>query len=201
MCNSQNMYFFYKKPRSYKKNTIELALNNSVIMLPTNTYVDLPKTKSAIALTKINLNICPFSIKKNMILQEKNIRLIWISSYHWLREENTYIIWRSSFLLFNSCGAIYVVHWQRILPVYGHNREKCFIFSWISITWLWMVRRKKWDSNESGLLTTGLHKWLPYKTMEPLNFIRLIGIVFCYWMVMCLCCWSSSGVPMIDYLR
>jgi hypothetical protein len=31
----------------------ELALNNSVIMLPTKNYVDQPKTKSAIALTKI----------------------------------------------------------------------------------------------------------------------------------------------------
>ena len=31
----------------------ELALNNSVIMLPTKNYVDWPKTKSAIVLTKI----------------------------------------------------------------------------------------------------------------------------------------------------
>ena len=31
----------------------ELALNNSVIMLPTKNYVDRSKTKSAIALTKI----------------------------------------------------------------------------------------------------------------------------------------------------
>jgi uncharacterized protein YegP (UPF0339 family) len=31
----------------------ELALNNSVIMLPTKNYADRPKTKSAIALTKI----------------------------------------------------------------------------------------------------------------------------------------------------
>ena len=54
----------------------ELALNNSVIMLPTKNYVDHPKTKSAIALTKIILKICTFSIKKNMILQEKNNRLI-----------------------------------------------------------------------------------------------------------------------------
>ena len=43
----------------------ELALNNSVIMLPTKNYVDQPKTKSAIALTKIILKIYTFSIKKN----------------------------------------------------------------------------------------------------------------------------------------
>ena len=43
----------------------ELALNNSVIVLPTNNYVDRPKTQSAIALTKIILKICTFSIKKN----------------------------------------------------------------------------------------------------------------------------------------
>ena len=55
----------------------ELALNNSVIMLPTKNYVDRPKTKRAIALTKIILKICTFSIKKTtMILQEKNNRLI-----------------------------------------------------------------------------------------------------------------------------
>jgi hypothetical protein len=42
----------------------ELALNNSVIMLPTKNYVDQPKTKSAIALTKIILKIYTFSIKK-----------------------------------------------------------------------------------------------------------------------------------------
>jgi hypothetical protein len=41
-------------------------------MLPTKNYVDRPKTKSAIALTKIILKICTFSIKKTtMILQEK----------------------------------------------------------------------------------------------------------------------------------
>jgi uncharacterized protein (DUF927 family) len=45
-------------------------------MLPTKHYVDRPKTKSAIALTKIILKISTFSIKKNMILQEKNNRLI-----------------------------------------------------------------------------------------------------------------------------
>ena len=49
----------------------KLALNNSVMMLPTKNDVDRPKTKSAIALTKIILKICTFSIKKNMILQEK----------------------------------------------------------------------------------------------------------------------------------
>ena len=32
----------------------ELALNNSVIMHPTKYYVDRPKTKSAITLTKIS---------------------------------------------------------------------------------------------------------------------------------------------------
>ena len=59
MCNSQNMYFFYKKKYDFtrKKQQIslnfELALNNSVIMLPTKNYVDQPKTKSAIVLTKI----------------------------------------------------------------------------------------------------------------------------------------------------
>jgi hypothetical protein len=31
----------------------ELALNNSVIMLPAKTYIDRPKTKSAIVVTKI----------------------------------------------------------------------------------------------------------------------------------------------------
>ena len=31
----------------------ELALNNSVIMLPAKNYADRPKTKCAIALTKI----------------------------------------------------------------------------------------------------------------------------------------------------
>ena len=31
----------------------ELALNNSVIMIPTKNYADRPKTKSVIALTKI----------------------------------------------------------------------------------------------------------------------------------------------------
>ena len=45
-------------------------------MLPKKNYVDWPKTKSAIALTKIILKICTFSIKKTMISQEKNNRLI-----------------------------------------------------------------------------------------------------------------------------
>jgi hypothetical protein len=40
-----------------KDGWVELALNNSVIMLPTKIYVDQPKSKSAIALTKIILNI------------------------------------------------------------------------------------------------------------------------------------------------
>ena len=42
----------------------ELALNNSVIMLHKKNYVDRPKAKSAIALMKIILKICTFSIKK-----------------------------------------------------------------------------------------------------------------------------------------
>jgi hypothetical protein len=41
-------------------------------MLPTKNNVDRPKTKSTIALMKIILKICTFSIKKTMILQEKN---------------------------------------------------------------------------------------------------------------------------------
>jgi hypothetical protein len=53
----------------YKKNvtkipTLKIALNNSAIMLPTKNYIDQLKTKSAIALTKIILKICTFSIKK-----------------------------------------------------------------------------------------------------------------------------------------
>ena len=43
----------------------ELALDNSVIMLSTKNYVDRPKTKIAIALTKIILKICTFSIKNH----------------------------------------------------------------------------------------------------------------------------------------
>jgi hypothetical protein len=57
-----------------KKMWPEIALNNSGIILPTKNYVDRPKTKSAIVLTKIILKICTFSIKKTMILQEKNNR-------------------------------------------------------------------------------------------------------------------------------
>ena len=45
--------------------------NNSVIMLPTKNYVDRPKTKSAIALTKIILKICTFSIKKHDFTRKK----------------------------------------------------------------------------------------------------------------------------------
>ena len=49
----------------------ELALNNSVIMLPTKHYVDRPKTKNAIALTKIILKICTFSIKNHDFTRKK----------------------------------------------------------------------------------------------------------------------------------
>ena len=51
----------------------ELALNNSVIMIPTKHYVDRPKTKSAIALTKIILKLCTFSIKKPRFYKKKTI--------------------------------------------------------------------------------------------------------------------------------
>ena len=47
---------FTRKKQQFNLN-FELALNNSVIMLPTKIYVDQPKTKSAIALTKIILKI------------------------------------------------------------------------------------------------------------------------------------------------
>ena len=43
---------FTRKKQQINLN-FELTLNNSVIMLPTKNYVDRPKTKSAIALTKI----------------------------------------------------------------------------------------------------------------------------------------------------
>ena len=43
----------------------ELALNNSVIMLPTKNYVDRPKTKNAIALTEDNSQNMYFFYKKN----------------------------------------------------------------------------------------------------------------------------------------
>ena len=49
----------------------ELVLNNSVIMIPTKNYVDQPKTKSAIALTKIILKIYTFSIKNHDITRKK----------------------------------------------------------------------------------------------------------------------------------
>ena len=49
----------------------ELALNNSVIILPTKNYTDEPKTKSAIALTKIILKICTFSIKNHDFTRKK----------------------------------------------------------------------------------------------------------------------------------
>ena len=49
----------------------ELALNNIVIMVPTKNYVDWPKTKSAIALTKIILKICTFSIKNHDFTRKK----------------------------------------------------------------------------------------------------------------------------------
>jgi hypothetical protein len=40
-------------------------------MLPTTNYVDRPKTKSAIALTKIILKICTFSIKTHDFTRKK----------------------------------------------------------------------------------------------------------------------------------
>ena len=43
---------FTRKKQQINLN-FELALNNSVIILPTKNYVDQPKTKSAIVLTKI----------------------------------------------------------------------------------------------------------------------------------------------------
>ena len=42
-------------------------------MLPKKNYVDWPKTKSAIALTKIILKICTFSIKKTLFYKKKTI--------------------------------------------------------------------------------------------------------------------------------
>ena len=66
---------FARKKQQINLN-FELSQNSSVIMLPTKNYVDRPKTKNAITLTKIILKICTFSIKKIMILQEKNNRLI-----------------------------------------------------------------------------------------------------------------------------
>ena len=61
---------FTRKKQQINLN-FELALNNSVIMLPTKNYVDRPKTKSAIALTKIILKICTFSIKKHDFTRKK----------------------------------------------------------------------------------------------------------------------------------
>jgi hypothetical protein len=61
----------------------ELALNNSVIMLSTKNYVDRPKTKSTIALTKIILKICTFSIKKPWFYKEKTID----KSEFWIRSK------------------------------------------------------------------------------------------------------------------
>jgi uncharacterized protein YegP (UPF0339 family) len=52
---------FWRKVGNYINQNFELALNNSVIMLPTKNYIDRPKSKSAIALTKIILKICTFS--------------------------------------------------------------------------------------------------------------------------------------------
>ena len=43
----------FTRKKQYINLNFELALNNSVIMLPTKNDVDQPKTKSAIVLTKI----------------------------------------------------------------------------------------------------------------------------------------------------
>jgi hypothetical protein len=48
------------------------------------------------------------------------------------------------------------------------------------ILWFRFVLTWSEDKNESGLLTTDSHKRLPYKTMEPLDFSRRSGKVFCY---------------------
>jgi hypothetical protein len=56
---------------SIKNHDFEHALNNSVIMLSTKYYVDRPKTKSVIALTKIILKICTFSIKNHDFTRNK----------------------------------------------------------------------------------------------------------------------------------
>ena len=61
---------FTRKKQKINLN-FELALNNSVIMLPTKNYVHRPKTKSAIALTKIILKICTFSIKNHDFTRKK----------------------------------------------------------------------------------------------------------------------------------
>ena len=57
-------HHFTRKKQQINLN-FELILNNSVIMLPTKNYVDRPKTKTAISLTKIILKICTFSIKNH----------------------------------------------------------------------------------------------------------------------------------------
>ena len=66
---------FTRKKQQINLN-FELALNNSVIMLPTKNYVDRSETKSAIALNEDNSQNMYLFYKKNMILQEKNNRLI-----------------------------------------------------------------------------------------------------------------------------
>ena len=75
------MYVFYKKKHDFtrKKQQInlnfELALNNSVIMLPKKNYVDRPKTK-CYRVNEDNSQNMYFFYKKNIILQEKNNKLI-----------------------------------------------------------------------------------------------------------------------------
>ena len=66
---------FTRKKQQINLN-FELALNNSVIMLPTKHYVDRPKTKSAIALAKIILKICTFSMKNHDFTRKKTERLM-----------------------------------------------------------------------------------------------------------------------------
>ena len=61
---------FTRKKQQINLNFV-LALNNSAIVLPTKIYVDQPKTKSAIALTKIILKICTFSIKNHDFTRKK----------------------------------------------------------------------------------------------------------------------------------
>ena len=67
---SINNHDFARKKQQINLHS-ELALNNSVIMLHTKNYVDRPKTKSAIALTKIILKICTFSIKNHDFTRKK----------------------------------------------------------------------------------------------------------------------------------
>ena len=61
---------FTRKKQQINLN-FELALNSSVIMLPTKNYVNRPKTKKAFALTKIILKICTFSIKNHDLTRKK----------------------------------------------------------------------------------------------------------------------------------